>query len=158
MFRVSPLNRNDWPNCVTRKSGSLRCSESYPAPFPRVLWSRRCQSALPVLLLLLMTMVLHTSVLSVADCLTTSLPQPVKCQSGLKDVRTRLQSVHFPLLLHQLSMLCVFITSKVFSHASAKKATKRLKGFRLRSIIVVFKWHCDSEGVKISVYCTLRFR
>ena len=38
-------------------------------------------------------------------------------------------------------MLCVVM--KVLSHASAKRATKRLK-----LLLVVFKWHHGSEGVK----------
>ena len=83
---------------------------------------------------------------------------PACKMSGLKDARTRLQTVYFPVLYNYLhSMLCVLI--KVFSRASAKTETKRLKGFRFRTVIIVFKWHHGSgEGVKIGVYCSLRSR
>ena len=41
-------------------------------------------------------------------------------------------------------MLCVSI--EIFSHASAKKKTKRLKGFRFCTVIGSFKLHYGREG------------
>ena len=37
---------------------------------------------------------------------------------------------------------------KVLSHASAKKATKGLKGLKFHTFIGRFQWHHGSEGVK----------
>ena len=40
---------------------------------------------------------------------------------------------------------------KMFSHASAKKKTKRLKGFNFVPLMVVFKWHHGREGVNVVI-------
>ena len=67
------------------------------------------------------------------------------------------QPVKFPgLIMHRrafngifsglLSML--YVLMKTLLRASAKKKTKRLKGFAL--LLVVFKWHHVSEGVNLS--------
>ena len=52
--------------------------------------------------------------------------------SRLKDVQTHLQTVYFRSITHLLSVLCVLL--KNLSHASVKKKTERLKGFRFRTI------------------------
>ena len=45
---------------------------------------------------------------------------------------------------------------KILSHASARKETKRLKSFKFRPFLVVFKWHLGREGVKV-LFCLLSF-
>ena len=40
---------------------------------------------------------------------------------------------------------------KILSHASAKKKRKRLKGLNFALLLVVFKWHQGSEGIKQSL-------
>ena len=50
--------------------------------------------------------------------------------SGLKDAGTRLQTVYFPILR---LLLMLRVVMKVLSNASAKKETKRLKGFIFRT-------------------------
>ena len=57
--------------------------------------------------------------------------------SGLKDAGTRLQTVYFPVLQH---IYCqYYVLMKIFSHASAKQKTKRLKGFTFCSFIGRFQ-------------------
>ena len=56
--------------------------------------------------------------------------------SRLKNARTRLQPVYFPVLWHLLSMLCLFVTTA--SHGSVSNSAL---------LLVVFKWHRGSEGV-----------
>ena len=36
----------------------------------------------------------------------------------------------------------------ILSRASAKKRTKRLKHFKFRTLLVIFKWHHSRAGVK----------
>ena len=53
--------------------------------------------------------------------------------SGLKDVGTRLPTAYVSVLQHLLSMLCV--SMKIFSHASVKKKTETIKGFKFYTFI-----------------------
>jgi len=70
------------------------------------------------------------------SALTPSLLQTVK-NSGLKEARTRQQTVYFPVLYHLLSMLCVLMN--VLSHISAKTKTEMLKGLKFRIFIGHFQ-------------------
>ena len=69
------------------------------------------------------------------------------CQnSSLKDAWMRLQTVYFLLSVLRVSM-------KILSHDSARKKKKRQKQFRVSHfalLLVVFKWHHGSEGVKLT--------
>ena len=63
---------------------------------------------------------------------------PAGTISGLKDARTPLQTVHFPVLLaHLFSMLCVFM--KIPSQAGAKNKAKSLRVSNLVLLLVAFK-------------------
>ena len=64
---------------------------------------------------------------------------PAYTISGLKDARTRLQRVYFPVQQRLLSTLCVFVTDYILSHASTIKKTKGLKGLKFRTIIGPFQ-------------------
>ena len=48
-------------------------------------------------------------------------------------------------IAHLLSMLCILM--QIFSHASTKRKTERLKGFKCCIFFFLNKWHHDSEVV-----------
>ena len=56
---------------------------------------------------------------------------PACKMSGLKDAQTCFQTMYFLVLYHLFSMLCALM--KVLSHASVKKKTKKLKGFKFHA-------------------------
>ena len=68
--------------------------------------------------------------------------------SGLKDARTRLQTVYFP-VLYRIYFQLRYILMTSLLHASAKNKPKRLKGFKFRTFSWSFslKRHRGSEGV-----------
>ena len=74
--------------------------------------------------------------------------------SRLKDARTRLQTVYFPVLWHLFSVLCVLM--KILSHARKRREKRRRKkGWRVSNfalLLVVFKWHHGSEGINAIQY------
>ena len=74
----------------------------------------------------------------------TPVTAPAGNISGLKNARTRLQTVYLQSIAHLLPMLCVLM--KILSHAE----TKRMKRFNFNTVVglvVVFKCHPGSEGV-----------
>ena len=79
---------------------------------------------------------------------TPSLPFTASAEKvlGLKDARTRLQTVYFLLLWYLLSVVCV--SMKILSCASAKKKTETITGFKLCTVIGRFQVTSYSEGVK----------
>ena len=74
------------------------------------------------------------------------------CQiSGLKDARTRLQTVYFPVLYH-IYFQCYAFWGNPFRSLCKRKKAKRLKGFKFGTFIGRFQvtsWQC--EGVNISL-------
>ena len=67
--------------------------------------------------------------------LTPSLPLPVKI-SGLKDGRTRLQTVYFQ-SYNTSTFNAISFLMKILSRAGAKKKTKRLKSFKYFALLLV---------------------
>ena len=69
---------------------------------------------------------------------------------GLKDARTRLQTVYFQSITHLFSLL--WILMKIVFACQCKKHTqknKKAEGFQNFALLLfVFKWHHGSEGVK----------
>ena len=69
---------------------------------------------------------------------------PARKISGLKDSRRYLQTAYFQSCKHLSSMLCILMKIVLHNYASAKKKTKKLKGFKFRTFICRFKvtsWH-----------------
>ena len=71
---------------------------------------------------------------------------PVCPISGLKDARTPLQTVYFPVLQHVYFQCCAFWW-KSFHVPVQKKKAKRVRVSNLVLFLVVFKWHHGSIGV-----------
>ena len=75
--------------------------------------------------------------------------------SGLKDARTRLQTVYFPLLQHLLSVRRVSL--KILSHDSVKNKTETVQGFKFCTLIVHFQaaswqWRISSWKPVLKTY------
>ena len=75
--------------------------------------------------------------------------------SGLKEARTRLQRVYFPVLWHLLQCY-VFWWSSFHMPPVRNRKQKGLKVSHLVLLLVVFKWLHGSEGVKRTTETTTR--
>ena len=88
---------------------------------------------------------MHTALPMTLSLTVNPITAPACKISGLKDARTRLQTVYIPgPITHLLSMLCVWM--KILSHASAKKETKKAEGFQISRLYWSFS--SDIKAVK----------
>ena len=75
--------------------------------------------------------------------------------SGLKSARRRLQRVYFPgPISNLLSVLCVLMQTLSGVMRKRKQECFRIWNFTL--LLVVFKWHHDSERVKRPMLCSAK--